>query len=266
MSDERKRGYLRIEEGDSAHKTELWGMPDYSSETRSQAKETALNYDPSWMPTLPEPEPEPPKELTEEEIEQIKQQAYEEGLLQGQEAGFTQGYEKGKEQGSAEGHKEGFEAGKAEGVEAGQELIQAQISTFVDLANQFAQPLELLNVQVEKQIVDMVLTLVKEVVHVEAKINPKVVLDTVKQSVESLPVSGHSITVKLHPDDVEIVRSAYGEGELEFRNWLLVPEPALNPGDLQIEAGESSVNYRLEDRIRSVLDNFCGANHHQGGD
>ena len=74
----------------------------------------------------------------------------------------------------------------------------------------------------------MVLILVKEVVHVEAKINPKVVLDTVKQSVESLPVSGHSITVKLHPDDVEIVRSAYGEGELEFRNWLLVSEPALN--------------------------------------
>ena len=53
---------------------------------------------------------------------------------------------------AAEGHKEGFEAGKAEGVEAGQELIQAQVQTFVDLANQFAQPLELLNVQVEKQI------------------------------------------------------------------------------------------------------------------
>ncbi|GLT17362.1 flagellar assembly protein FliH [Vibrio zhanjiangensis] len=266
MSDERKRGYLRIEDGDLAHKTELWGMPDYSSETRSQAKETAMNYDPSWMPVLPEPEPEPPKELTEEEIEQIKRQAYENGLLQGQEAGFTQGFEKGKEQGLVEGHKEGFEEGKTEGIEAGQELVQQQIQTFVGLANQFAQPLELLNVQVERQIVDMVLTLVKEVVHVEAQINPKVVLDTVKQSVEALPVSGHSITIKLHPDDIDIVRSSYGEGELEFRNWLLAAEPALNRGDLQIEAGESSVNYRLEDRIRSVLNNFCGTNHHQGGD
>ncbi|RSD31252.1 flagellar assembly protein FliH [Vibrio pectenicida] len=266
MSEERKRGYLRIEDGDLAHKTELWGMPDYSSDTRTQAKDTAMNYDPSWMPVLPEPQQEAPKELTEEEIEQIKQQAYENGLLQGQEAGFTQGHEKGKEQGHSEGHQQGFEAGKVEGVEAGQDLIQQQISTFVSLANQFAQPLELLNVQVEKQIVDMVLMLVKEVVHVEVQTNPQVILDTVKQSVESLPISGHSITLKLHPDDVDTVRSSYGERELEFRNWLLVPEPALNRGDLQIEAGESSVNYRLEDRIRSVLQSFCGANHHQGGE
>ncbi|GAL30790.1 flagellar assembly protein FliH [Vibrio variabilis] len=36
--------------------------------------------------------------LTEEQIEQIKQGAYQEGLFQGQEAGFKQGYDKGKEE------------------------------------------------------------------------------------------------------------------------------------------------------------------------
>lgn len=266
MSLERKRGFLRLDNDEQVEKPERWGMPDYTSQTHKQAKETAMNYDPSWMPIAEPVAEEAPKELTEEEIELIKQQAYQEGLHQGQEAGFKQGYEKGKEQGTQEGHQEGLEAGKIEGVAAGQEFIQQQVQTFVNLANQFAQPLELMNAQVEKQLVDMVLTLAKEVVHVEVQTNPQVILDTIKQSVESLPISGHEITLKLHPDDVEIIRSSYGSEELEFRNWTLMAEPALNRGDVQIEAGESSVNYRMEDRIRSVIQSFCGVNRHQGGE
>ncbi|MDC5822811.1 flagellar assembly protein FliH [Vibrio europaeus] len=266
MSLERKRGFLRLDNDEQVEKPERWGMPDYTSQTHKQAKETAMNYDPSWMPIAEPAAEEAPKELTEEEIELIKQQAYQEGLHQGQEAGFKQGYEKGKEQGTQEGLQEGLEAGKIEGVAAGQEFIQQQVQTFVNLANQFAQPLELMNAQVEKQLVDMVLTLAKEVVHVEVQTNPQVILDTIKQSVESLPISGHAITLKLHPDDVEIIRSSYGSEELEFRNWTLMAEPALNRGDVQIEAGESSVNYRMEDRIRSVIQSFCGVNRHQGGE
>ncbi|MDC5703582.1 flagellar assembly protein FliH [Vibrio europaeus] len=266
MSLERKRGFLRLDNDEQVEKPERWGMPDYTSQTHKQAKETAMNYDPSWMPSAEPAAEEAPKELTEEEIELIKQQAYQEGLHQGQEAGFKQGYEKGKEQGTQEGLQEGLETGKIEGVAAGQEFIQQQVQTFVNLANQFAQPLELMNAQVEKQLVDMVLTLAKEVVHVEVQTNPQVILDTIKQSVESLPISGHAITLKLHPDDVEIIRSSYGSEELEFRNWTLMAEPALNRGDVQIEAGESSVNYRMEDRIRSVIQSFCGVNRHQGGE
>ena len=266
MVGDRKRGFLRLDDDEVVQKAERWGMPDYTSDTRAKAKETAMNYDPSWMPNLPEPTEEAPVELTDQEIELIKQQAYQEGLHQGQEAGFKQGYEKGKEQGLEEGHQEGVEAGKLEGVASGQEFIQQQVQTFVGLANQFAQPLELMNAQVEKQLVDMVLMLVKEVVHVEVQTNPQVILDTIKQSVESLPISGHSITLKLHPDDVEIIRSSYGEEELDFRNWTLMSEPALNRGDVQIEAGESSVNYRMEERIRSVIQSFCGVNRHQGGE
>ncbi|OIQ25597.1 flagellar assembly protein FliH [uncultured Vibrio sp.] len=265
MSGERKRGFLRLD-NDSETQPKKWGLPDYGAEINKDAKDTAMNYDPGWVPSFDEPVEEAPLELTNEEIETIKQAAYQEGLLQGQEAGFKQGYEKGKEQGQEDGHKEGLEVGQSEGLAAAQEQIDQQVQTFVGLANQFAQPLELMNAQVEKQLVDMVLILVKEVVHVEAQTNPQVILDTLKQSVEALPVSGHAITLKLHPEDAEIIRQSYGEKELDFRNWTLHNEPALNRGDVQIEAGESSVNYRLEERVRSVISTFCGSNRHQGGE
>ena len=48
-----------------------------------------------------------------------------------------------------DGHSEGFEVGKEEGVQAGQETIQQQVEALIKLADQFAQPLELMNAQVE---------------------------------------------------------------------------------------------------------------------
>ncbi|MCQ6508100.1 FliH/SctL family protein, partial [Vibrio parahaemolyticus] len=75
----------------------------------------------------------------------------------------------------------------------------------------FAQPFELMNAQVENKLVVRVRCLVNEVVHVEVQTNPQIILDTVQQSVEALPISGHPITVHLNPEDVAIIRSAYGE-------------------------------------------------------
>ncbi|MBY6198812.1 flagellar assembly protein FliH [Vibrio hangzhouensis] len=266
MSGDRKRGFLRPSEDNTVESAHSWGLPDYTSQVNQTARETALNYDPSWTP-VDEPTPEEePLILTEEQIEQIKQGAYQEGLFQGQEAGFKQGYDKGKEEGLEAGHQEGIELGKAEGVAAGEEYIKQQVDTFMAMANQFAQPLELMNSQVEKQLVDMVLALTKEVVHVEVQTNPQVILDTVKQSVEALPILGHAITLKLNPADVDIIRAAYGDDELDIRNWNLVVEPSLNRGDVLIEAGESSVSYKLEERVKSVLQSFCASNRHQGGD
>ncbi|GLQ75214.1 flagellar assembly protein FliH [Vibrio penaeicida] len=263
MSLERKRGFLRPDEDDIAEKAEAWGLPDYTGDANANAKDTALKYDPSWVPNFDTPEAEEPVELTEEQIEEIKQAAYQEGMALGQEKGYQDGFEKGKEEGFTAGHQEGTEQGKQEGLEAGQTYIEEQVNHFMTLASQFAQPLELMNAQVEKQLVDMVLTMVKEVVHVEVQMNPQVILDTVRQSVEALPIAGHAITIKLNPEDLAIVLSSYGEEELKNRSWTLSSEPSLNRGDVHIEAGESSVSFKMEERIRSVIQSFCGSNRHQ---
>jgi flagellar assembly protein FliH len=266
MSIDRKRGFLRPEPSseDEISQPQIWGLPDYAE--HQIAQETALNYDPSWAPDFEEAEPEELRPFTQEELENIRQDAYQEGLFEGKEAGFKQGYEKGKAEGLEAGHVEGVELGKTEGLEQAQQTVDQHIASLVELASQLAKPLELINAQVERQLVDMVLILVKEVVHLEVKTNPQILLDTVKQSVESLPIAGQSISLKLNPEDAELVRQAYGEEELKQRNWNMVSEPSLQRGDVQIEAGESSVSYLMEERIRSVLQQFSSANRHFGGE
>ncbi|RQW64104.1 flagellar assembly protein FliH [Vibrio viridaestus] len=265
MTVERKRGFLRPGQDLDQKDAQKWGLPDYAEKNR-KAKPSAFNYDPSWMPSFEEPEEAEPEVLTEEQLELIRQEAYQQGLHQGQEAGFKQGYEKGKEEGYQAGFEQGQQEGNQQGMTDAQQVIEQHIAVFTQLADQFAQPLNLMNSQVEKQLVDMVLALAKEVIHVELEMNPQIILDTVKASVESLPIAGHTITIKLNPEDSEMVRQSYGEEGLAARQWTLVAEPSLERGDVQIEAGESSVHYRMDERVKTVLHNFCGANRHTKGE
>ncbi len=266
MSLERKRGFLRPDTNQNTEQpqAQVWGLPDYGD--KQEAQETALNYDPGWIPDFSEEEEAEIRPLTQEDLENIRQAAYQEGLMEGKEAGFKQGYEKGKEEGLQAGHSEGLEAGHAEGLQQGQEIVNQHVERFVELATQFAKPLELMNAQVERQLVDMVLALVKEVVHLEVVTNPQIILDTVKESVEALPVTGHAINLKLNPEDADIISGAYGEEQLALRNGSLSSEPSLQRGDVQIEASESNVSYRIDERVRSVLTRFCSANRHFGGE
>lgn len=265
MTLERKRGFLRPGKDLEQKEAKKWGLPDYS-DTHQEAKPSALNYDPTWMPSFEVEHAEEPVALTEEQLEIIRQEAYQQGLHQGQEAGFKQGYDKGKDEGFDVGLEEGRTQGYEKGTAEAQDVVNQHIESFLKLVDQFAQPLSLMNSQVEKQLVDMVMILVKEVVHVELTMNEQIVLDTVKASVESLPVSGHAMTLRLHPEDETNIRQSYGEEALASRQWTLVAEPALERGDVQIEAGESSVNYRMEDRVKAVLHNFCDANRHPKGE
>jgi len=265
MTLERKRGFLRPGKDLEQDDAQKWGLPDYS-DTHQDAKVSALNYDPAWAPSFEDTKEEEPQIPMEEQLNILREEAYQQGLHQGQEAGFKQGYEKGKEEGYQAGHDEGHQEGNNAGLAEVQETVSQHVANFVQLADQFSQPLELMNSQVEKQLVDMVMVLTREVIHVEVSINEQIILDTIKSSVESLPIVGHPITLKLNPEDTELTRQTYGEEELATRQWNLISEPALERGDIQIEAGESSVNYRMEERIKTVLHNFCEANRHPRGD
>jgi len=64
----------------------------------------------------------------------------------------------------------------------------------------------------------------------------------------------------LHPEDAELIRSAYGEEECQRRGWTLLAEPALQRGDLQLASRTSSIDWMLEERIENLLRNFLRTN------
>ncbi len=88
--------------------------------------------------------------LTEEQIELIKQGAYQEGLHQGQEAGFKQGCEKGKEEVLPQATQKAMKLVSSKVSPQVKNIFNNKWLFSWGLANQFAQPLELMNAQVGK--------------------------------------------------------------------------------------------------------------------
>ena len=246
-----------------------WNWPLMET-PKSSEESNVLGYAPNWYEESqgaeeeelpPEPEQQP---LTLEEIEAIRQAAYEDGFAEGREAGFNQGQEEGKLAGLQQGHAIGLEQGQAEGLAMGQSLIAEQLSHWQAMLGKLAQPMEQVDIQVEQQLVWLAMMLAKSLIKQEVHTSPDLLLGSLKEAVKQLPCAEEGVTLELHPDDLAMVLQAYGEEACQKRGWTLVAEPALQRGDLQLTSRTSSIDLLLEQRIENLLRNFLRTNADRG--
>ncbi|MFT6985375.1 MAG: flagellar assembly protein FliH [Psychromonas sp.] len=246
-----------------------WPLPELEETAKNESEEKTLFGKPaSWYQSEPE-ESEPLavedelKPLTLDDIEAIRQSAYEDGFKEGKEAGFTAGTEEGKSEGFKDGFSQGIEQGTEAGLLAAQGQIDEQLTVWQSLIERLHNPLEKLDDNVEYQLIRLATTLAEQITRCEVQTNPQIILQALKQAVEALPLSEQTLRILLHPDDLKFVQSAYSEEVCLKRGWDLQAEPALARGDCQIQTQTSSVDYAFTTRIEQVLKHFFKENHQQ---
>ena len=244
---------------------DVWSIPDVGNDltddelqqTNAMGKPRNWRYEP---PEEPEPEPEP---LTAEQIEEIRQAAFEEGFNQGKEEGFSKGYEEGKAQGHQEGAKSGHEEGLAKGLADGQTQIENLSSQWQVLIEQLHHPLSVVEKNVESQLLELVVQLTEAVVLQEAKTNPDILLEAIATGVKSLPSQESQTQILLHPQDIKMVEAQFGDEQLQEQGWRLLAAPQLEPGSCQIENSTSNIDFRVKTRLKQVLESFLQDSLHQ---
>ena len=248
---------------------ENWPMPDLNDANQDGPENNTLfgkpatwynNQDQDVEEVEGEEEPQP---LTLDDIEEIRQSAYEDGFNEGKEAGFVKGSEEGKLEGLATGHQDGLEQGLKEGLEEGAEQIAKQEAQWEGLLQRLHNPLEKLDDNAEYQLVRLATTLAEQIVRGEVKTSPQIILQALKQATDALPISEQKLIINLHPEDLLFVQNAYSQEQCVQRGWDLQAEPALMRGDCQIITQTSSVDYAFDTRIEQVLKNFFKQNHQQ---
>lgn len=244
----------------SPDQAQCWQTPDLTADASSQSTKTnALNLQqPDARQKLPELQDEELvfKPLTADDMEQIRQAAYDEGSVQGKEEGFAKGYSEGREQGQEDGFKQGQAEGKKQGLaDASTELdtLRGQLSTLLD---QLQQPLAGLDNQVEQELISLTLAMAKAVINNEVKTNPKVILQALQEAVAALPLQSGNLVIKLNPADLSNVKRHYNDTELTERGWKLRSEPLVEQGGCLVESSSSSVDRSLNQRIESSLEHF----------
>tara|TARA_Y100001960_G_scaffold161547_1_gene169867 strand:+ start:5107 stop:5922 length:816 start_codon:yes stop_codon:yes gene_type:complete len=242
-----------------------WPIPDVSEDpTKFSGRSTAFGQPLEQVYQKQhahedEPETQEPEEfptLTIEELEQIRQDAYEEGIKQGHEQGYIEGFDKGVTEGKEAGYKEGIEIGKEQGLNDVKPLIEEKLQYLSQLIEGMAAPLNKVDESVEKQLVHLAKLLAEQVVFKELQTNPELILVALKKSIDALPMGEQGVKIHLNPEDLSLVEEAYGAEHLQQQHWQLVAEPTLERGGCEVKTAQSSIDMTLKTRINDIMEKF----------
>lgn len=166
------------------------------------------------------------------DLEKLQKQAYEEGFEEGKKAGFEFG------------HKEGLAQAKRD--------IQHYTAHLDKLLSHFEQPLRELDDQVEKELLSLVIAIVKQLLRREVKSDPNLIVGVVREALSVLPVSSSNIRLLLHPEDAELIREVYALGDNEV-GWSLIEDPVINRGGCKVVTDTSQIDGTLESRLTALI-------------
>ena len=120
-----------------------------------------------------------------------------------------------------------------------------------------ARPLQDLDADVEKMLLDLTLTVGKQLARRELRIDPAQVIAIIRESLAELPAAAREIRVHLHPEDASIVRERLTAPANE-RAWTIVEDPTMSRAGCIVRTDHSQIDARLESRINTVIANALG--------
>ncbi len=175
--------------------------------------------------------------LTAAQIEAMQAQAYEEA--------------------AADGYQAGFERGLGEGETAARQAVEETLARLRTLIDHLAEPLSAVNEMVEACLVTLSLSVARQLVRRELKADPGEIVAAVREAMAALPIAHRDVRLRLHPDDASLVREALAIDGAES-SWRVIEDPLITRGGCRVEAGDSSVDASVENRMTTAIANVLG--------
>lgn len=188
--------------------------------------------------------------------------------VQGRRAGRTVSELEDVEQ---RAHKEAFAKGHAAGLaaaraESQQALNQAktQVANIDKILGAIAQPFRELDAQIEEQLVALAVSVARQLVRRELRIDPSQVIAIVRETVALLPAATRDVRVHLHPEDANVVREKLATPTAD-RAWTIVEDPVMPRGGCRVTTDTAHIDARLETRIQGIMATILGEERSDAG-
>ncbi|HUI62229.1 MAG TPA: flagellar assembly protein FliH [Steroidobacteraceae bacterium] len=160
------------------------------------------------------------------------------------------------QEGEARGYQAGVARAQAES-QAALTALQARVAQLDGILQLLSRPLQQLDADVEKELLQLALAVGKQLARRELRIDPTQVIGIIRESLLQLPAAARDIRVHLHPQDAATVRERLAAPASE-RAWSIVEDPTLTRGGCIVRTDVSQIDVRLESRISSVIANALG--------
>lgn len=153
---------------------------------------------------------------------------------------------------------DGFTAGRKEGLDAGRKESAARAMQLDAILQTLATPLEELDDAVEQQLVTLIITSTRHLVRRELRTDPGEILAVVREALGVLPVAARNVRLHLHPDDAELVRATLPVSGNE-QTWAIAEDPMLTRGGCRVSSDTSQIDATVESRLNAVIASIFGA-------
>jgi flagellar assembly protein FliH len=161
--------------------------------------------------------------------------------------------------------EEGFQQGLQEGRDAGLKELQARIAVLEQLLQTLDQPFTQLDEAVEQQLARLAMLVARQLVRRELKTEPEEVIGVVREALGALPVAVRNVRLMLHPEDAALVREAMptAQGEQQMQ---IVEDPVQSRGGCRVLTDSSQIDASVEARLNAVIAHVLGGERSSDGE
>jgi flagellar assembly protein FliH len=163
----------------------------------------------------------------------------------------------------AKGHAAGLAAARSESQQALNQL-KAQVATLDKMLGAVAQPFKDLDSQVEEQLVHLAVSIARQLVRRELRMDPGQVIAIIRETVALLPAATRDVRVHLHPEDASVVREKLATPTAD-RAWTIVEDPVMPRGGCRVTTDTAHIDARMDTRIQSIMTALLGEERNDGG-
>ncbi|MGG2396233.1 flagellar assembly protein FliH [Pseudomonas sp. SH1-B] len=174
--------------------------------------------------------PEDVKPLTLDEVEAIRQDAYNEGF--------------------ATGEKDGFHAGQLKAKQESEAALASKLDSLEKLMQQLLDPIAEQDQQLEAGMVRLVSHMVREVIQRELNTDSSQIRQVLRESLKLLPMGADNIRIQVNPQDFETIKALRERHE---EDWRILEDDSLLPGGCRIESEHSQIDASIETRMTQAL-------------
>lgn len=170
------------------------------------------------------------KPLTLDELESIRQEAYNEGF--------------------STGEKDGFHAGQLKARQDADAALAPKISNLEKLMTQLLEPIADQDRNLEHAMVTLVSQLAREVIQRDLLMDSNQIRQVLRDALKLLPMGANNVRIYINPQDFELVKAMRERHE---ETWRIVEDNDLLPGGCRIETEQSRIDASVETRLGQAI-------------
>ena len=149
-------------------------------------------------------------------------------------------------------HQQAYQEGFASGYREGKGKVDAEIARLAQLMTALDQALFQFDETLTQNLLSLALDVAKQMLREALRVKPELVLPVIREAVNSLPQASQHPHLNLHPEDAALVRSLMAD-ELNHFHWKLLEDNRVERGGCRVETANSEVDATVENRWKRIL-------------